>query len=249
MKKPQCRRFTFFLWTPSCEKIAKRKLLFTFTFLTAALFYSGCSFTRTIGALSSPTSHEKKIPAEYDLTRHRKQKILVLVNQPAYLNAQVNLRFYLTEAMSKNLIKKVKIRPWYLVGYNELSEFRSGQPNFSLLSPAEVGTALDADIVLLVTLEDYRLHEIVETDYYKGFLSTRTILFDTATGEKLWPKSAKSKSIKVGFEVESYGREVAVKRLMDACAHCTVRHFYNCPKDKFKIFDDRSGPIWESWKK
>lgn len=248
MKKPQCRRFTFFLWPPSCEKTAKQKLVI-FSFLTAALFYSGCSFVGTAGTLGSPTSHEKKIPAEYDLTMRRKQKILVLVNQPAYLDAQANLRFYLTEAMSKNLVKKVKIRPWFLVGYNELSEFRSNRPDFSLLSPAEVGTALDADMVLLVTLEEYQLHELAETGYYKGFLSARAILLDTATGEKLWPKSAKSKSIKVGFEVESYGQEVAVKRLMDACAHCTVRYFYNCPKDKFKTFDDKSDISWEEWRK
>lgn len=249
MKKPQHNRLTFFLRTPFCKKIAKWELLFSLTLLTAVFFYSGCSFARTVGALSTPSSHEKRIPAEYDLTKHRKQKILVLVNQPRWLNAQVNLRFYLTEAMSKNLIKKVKIRPRFLVGYNELSEFRSNQPNFSLLSPVEVGKALDADMVLLVMLEDYQLNEMPEADYYQGFLNARTILFDTATGEKLWPKSARSKSIKAGFEVESYGQEVAVKRLMNACAHCTVRHFYNCPKDKFKIFDDRSGVGWQDWDK
>jgi hypothetical protein len=232
MKKPQHERFTF--------------CLFAFTFLATLLFHSGCGI---VGVAGTPGSHEKKIPAEYDLTKHRDRKILVLVNQPIWLNAKVNLRYYLTDAINKNLARKVKIPSGNLVAYNELSEFRSNQPNFSLFPPPKAGRALDADVVLLVIIDDYQLHKIAETDYYKGSLNTQTILLDTATGEKLWPKSVKSKSIKVGFEVEERGRELAVKRLVRACAYCTVRYLYNCPKDKFKIFDDKSDVGWESWGK
>jgi len=232
MKKPQQERFTL--------------CLFTLTALTAVLFHSGCGLIGTIG---TPGSHEKKIPAEYDLTKHRDWKMLVLVSQPIWLNAKVNLSYYLTEAINENLIRKAKIPSGNLVAYNELSEFRSNQPNSSLLPPPEVGRALDADVVLLVIIDDYQLHKIAETDYYKGSLNTQTILLETATGEKLWPKSVKSKSIKVGFEVEERGRESAVKRLVKACAYCTVRYFYNCPKDKFKIFDDKSDVGWESWER
>jgi len=249
VRKPRHERFAFYLGTPLCEKIAKWESLFTFTFLATVLFHSGCSLTRTVSTLSTPRSHEKKIPAEYNLTRHRDRKILILVNQPPYLNAQANLRFYLTEEINKNLIKKVKIPPEYLVGYDELSEFRSNQSNFSLLSPAEVGKALDANMVLLVMLEDYQLHELGGTDYYKGFMSAQMVLFDTASGEKLWPEAAESKSIKVGFEVEPRGRKVAVKRLAAACAYCTTRYLYDCPRDKFKIFDDRSNVDWQDWDK
>ena len=237
MKKPQRRRFIF--------------CLFTFTFLTAVLFQSGCG---VVGLMGTPTNSEKKVPAEYDLTEHTDQKILVVVNQPGWLNAKVNLRYYLTEAIRKSLIKKIKISPEYLVPYSELSEFRStcGRANkgdFSLLSPVEMGTAFDANMVLLVIIEDYQLHEIAETNYYKGFLSAQTVLFDTATGEKLWPESAKSKGIKVGFEVEEHGREVAIARLTSACAYCTTRYLYDCPKNKFKIAEDKSGIGWGNWEK
>ena len=215
-------------------------------FLTLVLFFfcSGCGI---VGLLGTPSRHERKIPAEYDLTEHKDQKILVLVNQPAYLNAEINLRYYLTEEVRENLIKRIKVSPEELVGYGELSEFRSNRGDFSLLSPVEVGSALGADIVLLVMVENYQLNEMAETGYHTGFLGAETILLETTAGEKLWPKSAKSKSIRVGFEVEERGQEVAVERLTSACARCIVRYLYDCPKNEFKLFDDKSNVGWESW--
>ena len=219
-----------------------RVFFFLLSFLTAFFCHSGCGI---FGTLATPGSHERKIPAEYDLAGHGKQKILVLVNQPVWLSAGSNLRYYLTEAVNKNLTEKVKIPSRNLIAYRELSQFRSNHPDFSLLSPAKVGTALSADIVLLVVFEDYQLSEIPETRYYKGVLSARSVLLDASTGETLWPKSAQSKRIKVGFEVETRGRETAARRLVKACAHCIVRYLYDCPKNKFKIFDEESSIGWD----
>lgn len=209
--------------------------------LAVVLFYNGCGI---VGLVGTPSRNERKITAEYDLTKQRNRKILVLVEQPGWLNAQVNLRFYLTEAMRENLIAKVKVPRKYIVSYSELSEFRSNEGDYSLLSPVAVGRALGADIVLLVTIQDYQLSEMAETGYYSGFLSAQALLLETATGEKLWPELAKSKSIRVGFEVEQKGRGAAIGRLAAACAHCTTRYFYNCPKGRFKIFEDRSHLGW-----
>lgn len=208
------------------------------------LFLGSCGLVALVG---TPTRHERKIPAEYPLTEHRQQKILVLVSQPGWLGAQANLRYYLTDAMNKELSKKIKVLPENLIAYGELSEFRSNRPDFSLLSAAEVGAALDAGMVLLVMVENYQLSEIAETGYYKGFLDAQVVLRDTASRGKLWPESATGKNVRVGFEVEQRGQEAAVKRLAAACAYCTVRYFYACPSDKFKIAEDNSGVSWENW--
>jgi len=85
---------------------------------------------------------------------------------------------------------------------------------------------------------------MAETSYYKGFLSVRSNLRDVSTGEKLWPGSAETKGVRVGFEVESHGREAAVARLASASAHCIVRYFYDCPVGKFKIADDIGYISW-----
>ena len=228
------------------DRKQRMKKVIVFSVLAAVFFYSGCGIVSILG---TPSRHEREIAAEYDLTERSDQKILVLVEQPAWLSTQANLRYYLTKAMHENLMAKVEVPSEYIISYNELSEFRSNKGDFSLLSPVAAGRALGADIILSVMLEDYQLSEVAETGYYGGFLGVQTALFETATGGKLWPESAESKSIRVGFEVEEQGREAAVGRLVAACAHCTTRYFYNCPKGKFKIFDDRSNVGWEEWKK
>jgi hypothetical protein len=220
------------------------KKLIVFLILFMVFLCSGCGIISVIG---TPTRHERVFVAEYDLTEHTNQKVLVLVHQPVYLGAEANLRYHLTETMNKSLIKEIEMPSAHLVSYDELSEFRSNKPGFSLLSSAEVGTALGADMVLLVVIEDYQLSEMAESGYHKGFLAVQSVLLDTATGEKLWPESAKSKSIKVGFEFEDGGQEAALARLAGSLARCTVRYFYDCPKNKFKIADDRSGAGWENW--
>jgi len=211
--------------------------------LTMVFFCGGCSI---IGFMLSPGAYEKKIPAEYELAGHAKQKILVLVNQPGWLNAQANLRYYLTDAINKNLIRNIRISSKNFVTYDELSNYRSGQPNFLQLSPVEISKALRADVVLAVAIEDSQLTELGQTGYYKAHLYARAALFDTLTGTKLWP-SEDSRSIKVGFEAEGYNREMAIQRLVIACAHCITRYLYPCYIDNFKIADDMSSLGWESW--
>ena len=64
---------------------------------------------------------------------------------------------------------------------------------------------------------------------------------------KLWPKSEKAKFVKVGFEVETGGKEASVARLASASAYGIVRYLYDCPRNKFKFADDRSGSQWQEW--
>jgi hypothetical protein len=222
------------------------KKITIFLTLLSLLFLAGCGMASAVGMLGTPTHHEQKIPAEYELTEQPDQKILVLVKQPVWLNTNTNLRYHLTKAINKRLTQKAAIPTENLITYNELALFRSTKTGFSSLSPPQVGAALNADTVMSVTIEDYQLSKMVDTEYYEGYLRTRAVLFDTATGEKLWPKLEKSKSVKVGFDIESAGRKIADARLVAACAHCTVRYLYNCPMHEFRIAEDRSRISWES---
>lgn len=212
--------------------------------LCGVCFLSGCGL---IAAIGTPNRHEKKVPAEYDLSKHKDKKILVLVNQPVWVAAEVNLRYYITEAMNSCLAKQTGIDPELLIDYEELAAFRSGRSDWSKLSAAEIGKALDADIVVLVEVVDCTLNEIARSGYYKGSLSARSSLLDTASGAKLWPESVNDKIIRVGFDAEQGGNEAAFRRLAVACSYCTVRYFYDCLKHKFKIADDRSGTNWQHW--
>lgn len=226
----------------------KSSILCAITFFEILSFVSGCKYAPLVSLLGTESYSEEKVPAEFDLTRQIGKKILVLVDQPTWLNSEANLRFYLTKAIRQNIMVKTKLTPENLISYDHLVEFRSSRPDFSSLSPVEVGRAMDANMVLLILIENYDLHEMAQTGYLMGNLDTRAFLYDIQTGEKLWPKQETSKSVKVGFEIETGGMEIAISRLAVASAFCTTRYFYDCPKAQFRIADDKTRIDLESWK-
>jgi len=211
------------------------------------LLYSGCNFA---GRLASPTAHEMKVPAEYDLTKDTDQKILVLVNQPAWVNAGTNLRYYITEAVNYSLTEKVNIKPENLVDYEQLSQVRTEKPDLFMRGAAEIGQGMNVDKVLLIVVEDFQLYQAAGPGYYKGSLNAQAFLFDCGTGRRIWPTRPQlSKPVRVGFEVGKGDAEAVVKRLAASLASCTTRYFYNCRKDSFKIADERTETAWDKWDK
>jgi hypothetical protein len=198
-----------------------------------------------ISVISTPTRHEKKIPAEYRLTSNKQQQqILILVDEPAWLNSRVNLRYYLTNKLINRMIKQAKVPKDYLVKYENLSDFRAGRADFSMLSPVEVAKALQADLVLFVTIADYALNRTPDSQVFQGHLVTQSLLLDARTSQKLWPTTQTGRTVRIGFEVEPAGQTVAVERLADSTAHCIVRYFYNCSLDSFNIADEiRDGSL------
>ncbi|MBN1391687.1 MAG: hypothetical protein JW947_02665 [Sedimentisphaerales bacterium] len=220
----------------------KMEKLIVFVVFVAFFFCGGCGF---VGLVGSESPYEKKVPAEYDLASQKNKKVLVLVEQPNWLSSESNLRYYLTRAVHENLAAKVKVKSKNIIPYNELAEFRTSRSDFSSLLPAEAGTALGADIVLLVMIEGFQLNDVAGTGYYNGFLSVQAAIYETGGG-KVWPMEAAGKSIKVGFETGERGQEMAVGRLVSACAYCITRYFYNCPEYKFKISDEGGRSSWDS---
>jgi hypothetical protein len=210
-------------------------------FVGAALCCNGCGLVSIFG---TPTRHERKVPAEYDLAQHKAEKILVLVNQPGWLKAQSNVRQGLTSRLNEDLEVKVGVGPERLVTYDELWKWRSARGDFSQLSPVETGAALGAELVLFITIEAFELERTADTRYYKGLLGVRGALYNTVTKENLWPRTTNGKRVVVGFDVESRGPEVAVRRLVGGAARCTMRYLFDCPEDEFAISDDRSTINW-----
>ncbi|HUT30439.1 MAG TPA: hypothetical protein VMX13_11665 [Sedimentisphaerales bacterium] len=217
------------------------RLLIAVASMAAALSCGGCGIVSIFG---TPTRHEKKIAAEYDLAGRRNEKILVLVDQPAWLDSEVNLRYHLTKRLNDKLLKSVRIPVPHLTSYEELSGLRAARPDFASLSPSQVASALDADVVLFVMIEACQLERVAETSYYRGAMSVRSALYDAATAAQLWPESPNGKTVRVGFDMESRSREAAVQRLAAAAAHCIVRYLYDCPQAQFGISDDKSAVEW-----
>lgn len=211
-----------------------RKVKFFLTMLLLAI---------TSGCISS--DWEKPIIAEYDLTKEADKRIIIFVDQPAWLAAEDNLQYYITRAFSYQLINNVNFKPKHIVPYAELSEHRSKLKDPLMYSPLGIAKELKADLAIFVKVDGYNLYDMDSTGYYKGYLNSQVLLVDVKTEEKLWPNDAKSRPFKVAVDIESRGREAAIKRLTGALAHCSVRYLYDCLKKNFKIPEDRSSLGWE----
>jgi len=209
------------------------------------LFQAGCQLIGLPAVLGTPTSSEAKNAAEFNLAKQEGQKILVLVEQPAYLNAYPGLRFFLTDMIIKTLQQRAKIAPELFTDYDTLSSFRSDTPDFSLLAPEQVGSALGADLVLLVVVADYRFSEVDDTGFSNGMLDVQASLIKVATGEKLWPAVEQAKLVQVGFESQRHSPDTAAVQLAAAAAHCVTRYLYDCPKNQFKISEEKTDVGWE----
>jgi hypothetical protein len=212
--------------------------------LPVLLFCAGCQFVSMVGVLGTPTPSETKNSAQYNITRDKDQKILVLVDQPASFSAYANLRFYLTDTIIKTLQVKAKMKPSLFIDYKMLADLRAGTPDFYMLSPAQVGDKLGADLVLAVTITDCRISNLAEAGCI-GSLDANAALYKVATGEKLWPTIEQSQLVQVGCESERRGQDAACVRLAAAAAHCITRYLYDCPSSNFKISDERTASGWE----
>ena len=197
----------------------------------------------TAGCISS--DWEKPVIAEYDMKKETDKKVIIFVDQPSWLNAEDNLQYYITRAFSFQLINNVGFKPKSIIPYAELSDYRSKLKDASMHSPLDMAKDLKADFAIFVKVDGYHLYEMDTTGYYKGYLAAQVLLVDVETKEKLWPNNAESKSLKVAIDIESGGREAAVKRLTGALAHCSIRYLYDCLKKNFSISEDRTSLRWE----
>jgi len=209
----------------------------------ALLPQAGCS-PGIVSVLGTPTSAETKIPAEYDITKEKDKKILTLVEQPYFLRAHPNLRYFITVGVNKILEDRAKIKPELFISYDVLAELRSSTPDFSTLTPAEVGSKLGADFVLVVTIINYQLDDKNAPGFFTGRLEVQAQLFSVSPAEKLWPAMETARTIKVGFESVRSGADTASLRLAGDAAKCVTRYLYNCLKNEFKSADEASEVGW-----
>lgn len=208
--------------------------------LLITFFCGGCG---VVSVLSTPTRHEKKVPAEFQLKNRKGEKMLVFVENAVASGAGFNITDNLSGKTSVFLIKKTRMDTENLISYDKLSKLRAERNDFSQLSPAQVGSLLQTDMVLYVLVENYELYATPQGRYYNGSLATRSLLFDTASGNVLWPKDSTGRVERTAFELESKGRKAAVDRLAMANAHCITRYFYDCPKAGFRIADEQIKPL------
>jgi hypothetical protein len=207
--------------------------------IPAFLPLAGCS-PGIISVLTTPTSDEMTVPPEYDITKEKGKKILTIVEQPYFLRAHPNLRYFVTVGVNKILEDRANIKKELLISYDALADLRSGSPDFSNMTPSEIGSKLGADYVLVITITKYQLDDKSEPGYFTGRFDAQAQLFSVSPPEKLWPSMETARTVRVGFDSVRSGADTAALRLAGDAAHCITRYLYNCQKNKFKSSDEET---------
>ena len=210
--------------------------------LIAALFLIfvglsvGCNVT---GLVMSESYHEKRVPAEFDLKKQTGAKVLIFVEKPIAVTGEYDLEAKIGSAIEALLVAKARLKKENLVIYGMDWNMDAEGGSFSQFSAPEIGKASGADMVLYVRIEDYKLYEMGGFGYYGGLLVTRSVLYDVVSGGRLWPKGENERIVRVGFKLETDGRDRAYNRLISGVSHCITRSFYNCPRGKYKSNDEQ----------
>ena len=211
-----------------CQFVA-RKALYTAVIL-ALIVNAGCD---VFGFLVSPGAFEKKIVPEYNLSAQPDRKILLWVECPHSSEADYDVKDKLTAAYLLYLTKKVGIPSENVL----LHQPEAG--NTLVQDPIQVARDLNAGYLLLVQVYDYEMMPLSVKNYYTGEMITRSVLMDADLGISVWPRNPSGKTIHIGVDMETKGRDAALDRLISATVHCTLRYLYPCEKLKFKTMDER----------
>ena len=209
-------------------RLGARKALFL-VMLVGIIVNSGCNI---FGFLTSAGPFEKKIPPQYDLQAQQDRKILMWLECPHSSNVDYDVQEKLIAAFQLHLTENMGIRPGNILWHQP-------SPGGFAQDPVKIAQAKGAGYVLLVQVDDYELIPLNVRNYYSGRMLSRVVLLDADLGMAVWPKQAAAKVIDVGVDLETDGREPALKRLVMATAHCTLRYLYPCEKMQFKIADER----------
>ena len=210
----------------------KIKIILTCLALTVC---SGCA---VVSSLGTPTSHEKKIPAEFNLADYDSGKVAVIITSNADNEQGNRIRNYLSKAVATNLAAREIVSPLNIISYNTIYNVSpTPVPNNDAIV-TRIAASTEAKTVIKVEIKKYKLEKLSTTEYYEGSLSVSSSILDTASGQSLWPGAGFGKEVIVSFDVESKGYEAASKRLANAAAHCITRYLYDCPLNNFKIYEE-----------
>ena len=207
----------------------------------SALVLCGC---QAISIMSSPNGVHKVVEAKVDLSESKKVQFAIIVDYPGKVSSGANLHYKITQNVASELKEHLKVSN--IVKYSEVAKLRGSMANFNQLSAYQLGEYLQADIVIVVTIDDYSLYELPLSGYYSGSMCVSAALFDINQEYKLWPTQAIDSRVELNIEAAK-GQEKLANKLTLAAAHCVVRNFYNCRTSHYKVLEEKIDLTQGEW--
>lgn len=173
-----------------------------------------------------------KLTPAYDLVQNQDKKILILVESPRYVAADIDAPEKLSKVLQDHLIK-AKVKPQNL-------RVQGGSANTALVSPEQAAQQAGAQLVLFVRIEDYELLPVRIRDFYSARMLTRAALINAEDGAVLWPLDGdQGKLHDIAIEMGKGGRQAVLTQMTESTAHCIVRNLYPIEKLYYRNSDER----------
>ncbi|MGE4285246.1 MAG: hypothetical protein AB7F23_01370 [Phycisphaerae bacterium] len=221
----------------------KNKIMLLVLLLAALLPAGGCSIASILLSGNEPA----RIDREYDIAADMQngEKIFVYVAQPSYIDTPVSIRKQMADNVEAYL--KTYFEDSYIEGniltyrdYNELESLAAG------FDPAAKAKELGASKLLYIELMKLDMLKLSQLGYYSASMKVAALYYDVSTGEKLWPEKEKYNITSYDIECEK-DVEKTCSRLATANAHCILRHFYDCERNKYRIADELADTSFGEW--
>lgn len=209
----------------------------------ACVFLSGCVLAAKLG---TPTKDEQIVPAEFKFDDYKTSKIAIVVRSGISDQQSQVVSYYVDFAVRNQIIinNKKNLKEKNFIPYKDYAKLKTDLVVIEKYSAVEIAQKLGADIVLEIEMNDCRIQSLSGTGYYEGSLSLSATLYDVKSGAALWPLDGFGKQVSVSFDMDSAGRDGAMKHLARTGGHCISRYLYDCPMPKFKIPEEAATTQW-----
>lgn len=222
-----------------------RVTTWTMGVLTLAMMTLSCGCS-LIGWLIAPTANEDVVPAQVRLAKLQERGIVVVVDAAHGSNVTPTMCRQVVNTINGHLVKRARVNTRYLVAADDSSPERAKIEALTNEGPAQIAQAVGAGLAVYVRIEDFRIEGMAD-EYMKGRLFSRAALVGAEADRVLWPASGEPLAVRAQVELETQGRDRTITRLAEATAHCIVRHFYDCPRARYRTADEMDGTEAFGW--
>ena len=160
--------------------LKQTKLICAVMLLAMLLSVGGCA--RLYAIFIGPLIPPPKVEAEH---LFGEKTVLVWVDISATTEQNSSLRRDLTENLLDHLYEKEALIN--TIGYEQIKMVRHSQPDLSGKTVQDLGKKFEADEVLYVLINQFKLHHEAGESYFLTQASGYAKVIDVASGNRLWP--------------------------------------------------------------
>ena len=150
----------------------------------------GCQIFLPVIALVEMAFPKSKVPAQFKLPKGK--RVLVFPDDMHQPVAYPPVKRALAEKVSKVLLEKKAVAS--AVPYDELVDLQASEPTFNRLAVSTVGKRVGADLVILVSIDEFRLKDSPVGTLWRGRFAGKVRVVDVKEG-RLWPDESAGRPV------------------------------------------------------